>query len=570
MKNSANSLHTAAWSILLLCLTWTSHLFAADPITPDLLYDTNQLLEIEIRISTQNWNTMRMEHHDIVKYMTADRLKNPDPDVYHYVKADIAINGQWFRSVGIRKKGFLGSSSFSRPSMKVKFNEFVKGQKIPGISRLTLNNNNQDPTQLNQYLAYRLFREAGIPAPRCNLAHVIVNGESLGIYSHVESIRKDFLKEHYEKSNGKLYEGVAGADFTDLQLPFFQQKNKKTANNKTDLQKVARALEFEDDALLDQIEPLIDLGAFYRFWALETLTGHWDGYTDNQNNYYLYAVPTSGKFQFIPWGADSAFGALNLFRKVKMPESVKATAILPKRLYQITASRNQYRKVLGELLEEVWDEAELQKEIVRMQSLIEPVLHVDRFIYDESIAKMQHYIESRRALIMEELKVPTFPSKYPEGKRTFMIKDGSVTLDFKTVWADQPEPNPFKYKPKNWQLDLEGKSFQFIQQGVRAIPQAREVRFGQPTIQALGIVPNSSKLMILSLIIDPEFYIESKNIPVDGYAVSGWLVETFLSNPSSINIIGMLNGTIQLDEAGHRQGAPVSGNVKCDIYRIRR
>ena len=36
------------------------------------------------------------------------------------------------------------------------------------------NNNKQDTSQLSQYLAYRLFRKAGIHAPRSNFARVTV------------------------------------------------------------------------------------------------------------------------------------------------------------------------------------------------------------------------------------------------------------------------------------------------------------------------------------------------------------------------------------------------------------
>lgn len=258
----------------LTCFLFSCTMWADDGINVESLFNSDKLLEIEIKVSEENWNTLRKEHHDLVQFMSKERLNNPDPKVYHYVEADLAINGHWFRSVGIRKKGFLGSASFTRPSIKVKFNEYVKGQKLPGVSRLTLNNNNQDPSQLNQYLTYRFFRQAGIPAPRCNLAHVTVNGQSLGIYSHVESVRKDFLKENFKDPDGTLYEGVAGADFQESQYTFFQQKTNASTKDRSDLKKVTKALKSPDDQLLDALAPLIDLDAFMRFWATETLTGH--------------------------------------------------------------------------------------------------------------------------------------------------------------------------------------------------------------------------------------------------------------------------------------------------------
>ena len=65
------------------------------------------------------------------------------------------------------------------------FNEFVEQSPIPGLDRLTLNNNKQDTALVSQVLTYRVFREAGLHAPRCCLVRVIVNGEDLGVYSNV-------------------------------------------------------------------------------------------------------------------------------------------------------------------------------------------------------------------------------------------------------------------------------------------------------------------------------------------------------------------------------------------------
>ena len=61
---------------------------------------------------------------------------------------------------------------------------------------------------MSQYLGYRIFNEAGSPAPRCAFARVTVNGEHLGVYSHVETIRKPLLKRAFGWSLGTLFEGT--------------------------------------------------------------------------------------------------------------------------------------------------------------------------------------------------------------------------------------------------------------------------------------------------------------------------------------------------------------------------
>ena len=57
---------------------------------------------------------------------------------------------------------------------------------------------------------------------------------------------------------------------------------------------------------------MLDLDQFIKIYAMEFFLKHWDGYSDNTNNTYIYndvrAVEAPGendvKFKFIPWGID--------------------------------------------------------------------------------------------------------------------------------------------------------------------------------------------------------------------------------------------------------------------------
>ena len=85
------------------------------------------------------------------------------PTPYEYVPAKVTIDGVTFQKVGLRKKGFIGSQDTTRPSLKIKLDLFEAGQKIDGLKTLTLNNNKQDVTLMNQYLGYRMFDQAQSP-----------------------------------------------------------------------------------------------------------------------------------------------------------------------------------------------------------------------------------------------------------------------------------------------------------------------------------------------------------------------------------------------------------------------
>ena len=153
----------------------------------------------------------------------ASRQFKPIKNPYTYVEVSVSIDGVVFPKVGLRKKGFIGSQSHTRPSLKVKLNHIDKKGGIEGLTNLTLNNNKQDTSLVSQFMGYALFNAIGSPAPRCAYAKVTVNGENLGIYSHVETIRKPLLKRAFGNSKGPLYEGTV-VDFYENWENSFEHK----------------------------------------------------------------------------------------------------------------------------------------------------------------------------------------------------------------------------------------------------------------------------------------------------------------------------------------------------------
>ena len=183
----------------------------ADMMTSDELFDPEHLIEVNIELSDEDWQRIRYEGRSFVGTFTGcERTYD-----YTYVTGEVTVDGQRYDEVAVRKKGFLGSLSTERPSLKLNFGRIIEGQRHAEMKRMTLNNNKQDPSNSHQCMAYELFRKAGVIAPRCNFAHVTVNGEDLGIYTHVESIKKPFLSRHFEDVDGNLY----AVSYTHLTLP---------------------------------------------------------------------------------------------------------------------------------------------------------------------------------------------------------------------------------------------------------------------------------------------------------------------------------------------------------------
>ncbi|MFT5681182.1 MAG: spore coat protein H [Myxococcota bacterium] len=287
----------------------------------------------------------------------------PFPSGYEYVYADIEVDGWQAHDVGIRKKGFIGSvvGAGDRPSLKIKTDEFVDGQEMGDTERITLNNNHQDVSRIRTCMAYSVFEDAGYPAPRCNLANVSVNGSGLGTYTHVESIKKRFLRREFGNDDGSLYEGSL-ADFTDAHLAGlpdnlgrFEDKTSDTDPTGAGLRRVADALQVPDDELEAALVEVIDLDAFMLFWALETVVNHNDGYNANINNFYVYFDPDNAdRAVLIPWGADQALHDW---------DRVKVTSELARRISRVPELQQRYLDEVQWVIDSVWDEEVLSERI---------------------------------------------------------------------------------------------------------------------------------------------------------------------------------------------------------------
>jgi spore coat protein H len=174
--------------------------------TSDELFEPQRLLQVDIQMDPAEFDTLRREGRHL-------------PDVfsgcaagfeYSHFKATVSVDGEPLADVDIRKKGFLGSLSASRPSFKLNFDTHLPEQRLQSLKRMTLNNNRQDPSNTHQCISYQMFRDVGLPAPRCNFARVTMNGADLGIYSHVESIKEHFLRRNFADDLGNLYEAQFG------------------------------------------------------------------------------------------------------------------------------------------------------------------------------------------------------------------------------------------------------------------------------------------------------------------------------------------------------------------------
>jgi hypothetical protein len=330
--------------------------------TSDVLFEPDQLLRVEIEMDPEEFDILRQEGRSLPGVFSGCQ---PDFEYSHF-KATVSVDGEVLKNVDIRKKGFLGSLSAGRPSFKLNFDTHEPGRRLESLERMTLNNNLQDEGNTHQCITYKMFRDAGLPAPRCNFAQVSMNGRDLGIYTHVESIKKHFLRRNFDSDEGNLYEGQV-ADFGAFTQANFQLKTNEELNDRSDLDAVTNALKADDENLPALLQQVVDVDEFLSFWAMESITGHWDSATGNANNYFVYNDPATGVFHYIPWGADGSMELEHTLAPGTGP-LYRYTSI-PARLFKIPEYRDRYQQRLLSLLDEVWDEEALHAEVDRIRDL---------------------------------------------------------------------------------------------------------------------------------------------------------------------------------------------------------
>ena len=109
---------------------------SAKELTLDDVFPTDRVLDVQITVAEKDWDKIRHQARNFISALHEDRKTAPIDGPYEYVTADVTIDGVKFEKVGLRKKGFIGSQSTSRPSLKIKLNHTNKKAKIGGLTCL--------------------------------------------------------------------------------------------------------------------------------------------------------------------------------------------------------------------------------------------------------------------------------------------------------------------------------------------------------------------------------------------------------------------------------------------------
>lgn len=281
-----------------------------------------------------------------------------------YVTCDVTVDGRYaMHKTGVHLKGhatFQGLNA--RPSLTLNFSKFTDNQTLMGIRKLHLNNSAEDATYLSEHLASGLYAAAGVPTSRVTFARVTLNGRDLGLYTVIEGLSKEFLRRYFTDIRGNLYDGGFCQDIT-------QKKEKILGENpdeQSDLRELAQAAREPNlSQRWERLSTLLDVDRFTSYLVMEALTGNWDGYTFNLNNYRLFHHQVSGKFIFIPHGMDDMFKQT---RNPLSPEPMKG--VVATGFLETPEGRQRYLARVGTLFTNQFQLAPLMAQVDMLDSVV--------------------------------------------------------------------------------------------------------------------------------------------------------------------------------------------------------
>lgn len=294
MKKKGTKMLIAAIALLMCCLGMNSQ------VTPEkhyeeTLFTLGEIATIDISMPDSTWQAI---------------VGNPSDKVYHV--CSVTINGEHFDKVAIRTKGAsslddVKAIKSDRYSFTLKLNKYKKGQKYHGMTKLLLNNNIWDATQMKDAVVYDMCHHIGLPAPLTNYARITLNGKNFGCYLMVEAVDKHFCKRNYPDEETNIYKPYHNLAYKGEDMKNYAEISDyaKVNGDEASMQRVVAALRSVDEG--KDIDKHVDVESVMKYMALQTIVVNYDCMTGhNVQNYYLREA--DGKISLIPWDYNLAWG----------------------------------------------------------------------------------------------------------------------------------------------------------------------------------------------------------------------------------------------------------------------
>jgi hypothetical protein len=279
------------------------------------VFDESQVRTYDITVAEEDWTWL-----------------NENALLEEFVPASVTVSGETFPNASIRYKGSYGTLNrcfdpetghnngiCKKIPLKLAWDQVDPEGKFHGVKKINLHAMDADPTKMHDAIGYKLFRDAGVAAPRTAYANVKINGELIGLFAVVENVDGRFTRHNFpEDGEGNLYK----EEWLDETRADEWLEALKT--NEDEDPSVARILRFVDEmdeagdeGFLDAIGSWTDVDQLVGYFAVARLIDSWDDlgtfycYMPSgkcvNHNFYWYEHTQEDKVVLIPWDLDHTF-----------------------------------------------------------------------------------------------------------------------------------------------------------------------------------------------------------------------------------------------------------------------
>ena len=277
------------------------------------VFDDSRVRRIEVSLDQADWTQMWA-----------------DVESKYQAKADVNVFGEELKDVGFRMRGqFSLRMSGDKKPWKIDTDAYIADQEYHNLRQLMLLNNIGDAGLLKEKLAYEMMRFAGLPASFVSFVELWIDirddGQDpiyWGVYSMVERVDNKYIGNRFgqDAKGGNLYKAshaqrgpmdliYHGDSIEDYPVQNGQyaygKMNNEAEADYSDIVALCRVVdgtEYASDAeLIQALESSLNVDAFLRYLAVNTIIDNWDSYVYTGNNFYLFNDSVSGRFEWIPW-----------------------------------------------------------------------------------------------------------------------------------------------------------------------------------------------------------------------------------------------------------------------------
>jgi len=383
----------------------------------DAVFNENEVTNYRLNMAASDWQAM---------------IDTPSDRTWR--RAQLVWKGETYDDVAVRPAGHhtLIAPGNPKPGLRLQFDEFVPGRTFHGLPSIKLDGLSQDSSMIRERVAYKVYRDFGIVAPRYVHCQFYVNGEHKGLYGVEERVNKTFVTRYFGATVNQVYEydrdgrndpydsefRWLGSD-PALYIPFPWEPKVESVGDQAE---AVRDLIDTVNHSSTQAGGIFNVEQFIKLMAVETIQGNWDGYCAVSsiatwtNNLNLYRNPQDNLFLLIPWDPTLTYGLHGFYPSDRdITYGFEQRVLTRLLILEQPANLDRYRQRLAQLIDGV-------NETTRQHGIIDSISN--QVGVDGSSIKA--WVTNRNASVRAQLG--TVPPPPPDNNAVFVSQSVPGTM----------------------------------------------------------------------------------------------------------------------------------------------